>query len=214
MAVIIDDILYGLGGLLIYEGVVWGIGQYERWRLGRKTKEFRVKLDLTEEDKQLIDKCREVMGEYFPEGIEKRMINMSPSERMQLVKDLVNKLSGIYGVEIFDVAFLTIREIGPGCMGYYDFNYKNIRFNLDLLSCDDPNILRAMIDTIFHEMRHALQYRAVTDSSCTYGTEEQRRLWALNFVNYISSQVDFAYYQEQIIENDASVIAEEVIKGF
>lgn len=214
MAVIIDDIILGIGTYLAYEGVVWGIDKFRHWHRGKKHKDILVHIDLTEDDKQLIDKCREVMGQNFPEGIENRLKGMSSSERMQLFRDLVKELSRVYGVEIADVAFLNNNEIGPGVYGYFDQTNNNIRFNVDLLNMDEPEILRAMVDTIFHEMRHALQFRAVTDSSCTYGSEEQRQKWALNFVNYIPANVDFAYYQQQIIEDDARQFAAEVIKGF
>lgn len=214
MAVLIDDIILGVGVYLTYEGVVWGIDKFRHWRRGKKHKDILVHLDLTEEDKQLIDKCREVMGQNFPEGIENRLKGMSPSERMQLFRDLVKELSSVYGVEISDVAFLKNNEIGSGCLGYFDQTNNNIRFNVDLLNMDEPEILRAMVDTIFHEMRHALQFRAVTDSTCSYGSEEQRQKWALNFVDYIPSHVDFAYYQQQVIEDDARQFAAEVIKGF
>lgn len=214
MAVIIDDIIIGMGVYLTYEGVVWGIDKFRHWRRGKKHKDILVHIDLTEEDKQLIDKCREVMGQNFPEGIVNRMKGMSPTERAQLFRDLVKELNSVYSVDISDIAFLTNNEIGPGVYGYFDNSNNSIRFNADLLNTDDPNILHEMVDTIFHEMRHALQFRAVTDSSCTYGSEEQRQKWALNFVNYIPARVDFAYYQQQVIEDDARQFAAEAIKGF
>lgn len=214
MAVVIDDVLIAIGGYLVYEGVVWGIDKYRHWRLGRKTKSIRVKTDLTEEDCELVNKCREVMGRNFPDGIEARLKGMSLSDREQLFRYLVDELKHIYGVEIWDVAFLPGTEIGCGTYGYYNNSNNCIRFNLDLLNADNIEIMREMVDTIFHEMRHAQQFRAVTDSSFNYGSEEQRKLWAMNFVNYIPANVDFAYYQEQIIEFDARQIAAEITKGF
>ena len=214
MAVIIDDIIIGMGVYLAYEGVVWGIDKFRHWRRGKKYIDILVHIDLTEEDKQLVQKCREIMGQNFPDGIVNRMKGMSPTERAQLFRDLVKDLNSVYGVEISDIAFLTNNEIGSGVYGYFDNSNNSIRFNADLLNTDDPNILHEMVDTIFHEMRHALQFRAVTDSSCNFGSEEQRQKWALNFVNYISARVDFAFYQQQVIEDDARQFAAEVIKGF
>lgn len=214
MAVIIDDIIIGMGVYLAYEGVVWGIDKFRHWRRGKKYIDILVHIDLTEEDKQLVQKCREIMGQNFPDGIVNRMKGMSPTERAQLFRDLVKELNSVYGVEISDIAFLTNNEIGSGVYGYFDNSNNSIRFNADLLNTDDPNILHEMVDTIFHEMRHALQFRAVTDSSCNFGSEEQRQKWALNFVNYISARVDFAFYQQQVIEDDARQFAAEVIKGF
>lgn len=214
MAVLIDDIILGVGVYLTYEGVVWGIDKFRHWHRGKKHRDILVHIDLTEEDKQLIDKCREVMGQNFPDGIVNRMKDMSPTERAQLFRDLVKELNIAYGIEISDIAFLTNNEIGPGVYGYFDNSNNSIRFNADLLNTDEPDILHEMVDTIFHEMRHALQFRAVTDSSYTYGSEEQRQKWALNFVNYIPAHVDFAYYQQQVIEDDARQFAAEIIKGF
>lgn len=203
-----------MGVYLAYEGVVWGIDKFRHWRRGKKYIDILVHIDLTEEDKQLVQKCREIMGQNFPDGIVNRMKGMSPTERAQLFRDLVKELNSVYGVEISDIAFLTNNEIGSGVYGYFDNSNNSIRFNADLLNTDDPNILHEMVDTIFHEMRHALQFRAVTDSSCNFGSEEQRQKWALNFVNYISARVDFAFYQQQVIEDDARQFAAEVIKGF
>lgn len=211
---IITTELLIIGGYLAYEGVVWGVGRWKRWRLGKKTEEFRVKPELTDDDYTLIEKCREVMKSNFPQGIETRLKGMSPTERADLFQKLVLELNGVYGINITNIAFLHVDEIGYGVYGYYIRETNSIRFNFDLLSSDEPMILREMVDTIFHEMRHALQYKAVTDSNCNYGTEEQRYLWALNFLNYIPGYVDFAYYQQQILEADARQIAELSIKDF
>lgn len=211
---IITTELLLLGGYLTYKGVVWGINRWERWQLGKKTAEFRVKPELTDDDYALIEKCREVMKSNFPHGIEARLRGMSPTERADLFQKLVLELNSVYGVNITNIAFLHVDEIGYGTYGYYIRETNSIRFNFDLLSSDEPLILREMVDTIFHEMRHALQYKAVSDSTCNYGTEEQRYLWALNFLNYIPGYVDFAYYQQQILEADARQIAELSIKDF
>ncbi|MDE5876087.1 MAG: hypothetical protein K2H47_01050 [Muribaculaceae bacterium] len=211
---IITTELLVIGGYLAYEGVVWGVGQWKHWKLGKKTKEFRVKPELTEDDHILIEKCREIMKSNFPLGIEDRLKVMTPTERADLFQKLILELNSVYGVNITNIAFLHTDEIGSGTYGYYLRETHSIRFNFDLLSLDDPAILREMVDTIFHEMRHALQYKAVSDSSCNYGTDEQRYLWALNFLNYIPGYVDFAYYQQQILEADARQIAELSMKGF
>ena len=214
MAFVVDDIVLFGGLYLAYEGVLWGIGQLARWRKGKKTEDIRVTPELTEQDKELIEKCREVMKENFPEGIEARLKGLDSPDRNAIFQKLVMELNVVYGVNITNIAFLSAEEIGMGTYGYYERNGNSIRFNCDLIMSDDREVLHAMIDTIFHEMRHALQYRAVTDSSCNYGTEEQRRLWALNFANYIPAHVDFAFYQEQVVEADARQIAELVMNGF
>lgn len=212
--IITPEILIAGGIYLAYEGVVWGISRWKRWRFEKKTAEFRVKPELTDYDCALIERCREVMKSHFPQGIESRLIGMSPAERAGLFQNLVLELNSIYGLNITNIAFLNADEIGYGTCGYYLRETNSIRFNLDFLSLDDSEILHEMVNTIFHEMRHALQYKAVTDSNCNYGTEEQRYLWALNFLNYIPAYVDFAYYQQQILEADARQIAELSIKDF
>lgn len=215
MAVIIDDIIVYAGIFLAVEGVAWGIDKWNHWRLGKKTKEFRVAPVLSDDDKALIEKCREVMKENFPEGIETKMKGMTVEEKMALFQKLVMDLNPVFGVNITNIAFLSVDEIGNGTLGYYDRDANSIRFNLDLLKIEDnPEIMRAMVDTIIHELRHALQHRAVTDTSFNYGTEDQRYLWTINFLSYIPAHVDFAYYQEQIVEADARLIAELSIKDF
>ena len=212
--IIIDDLIAAGVTYLAVEGIIWGINKFKEWSLKRKTKEFRVKPELTDEDRALIEKCREVMKETFPEGIEKRFRSLSLNERTALLRKMILELNGIYGVNVRDIAFLHSREIGEGTLGYYDIDSNCIRFNVDYIDIDNPELWTHIIGTVFHELRHALQYRAVTDSSCNYGTQEQLRLWALNLVNYIPANVDFALYQEQIVEADARQIAELVINKF
>ena len=86
--------------------------------------------------------------------------------------------------------------------------------NLDYLASDTPDALRRIVRTIFHELRHAQQYRAITDVDYNYGTEDQRKHWSLNFVNYISPDVDFQDYSDQTIERDARAVAENSCYGF
>lgn len=210
--IIIDDILVGLAIGAITGGLSWCVDKWKQHRFKTKHREILVEVPMTEEDKSTIDCCREVLREEFPEGIEAKVSAMSASEREELYRSLIARLNEVYGVDVSDVQFMPTSEIGEYTFGYYNGDTNIIAFNKDFINASDPGIIKTMIKTIFHEMRHAYQFKAI--ASTGIGSEEQRRVWALNMVNYITSDVDFAFYQQQAVENDARAFAELVLKDF
>ncbi len=215
--IVLDDIILFLGVLLVSEGatqaVVWGINKWKANRYRKKAKEFLVAPELTEQDIAIAEKCQILLAEEFPEGITARMGDMNIENRQKLIQGLLQECENIYGVKLTEIRFLTNEQIGYGTLGFFSMDTLGICINVDVLSTDDPEILRMMVSTVFHECRHAYQYRAVTDSTVDYGTEEQRRLWALNFADYIPACIDFALYQQQVVEADARLFEEECMKN-
>ena len=201
---------------LVLETVGW---LFQMWRLHgvkKRTEEWCKTLPLTEEDKQLIEDNRELMRELFPDGIENKFRDMPLADRVEKMKELIERANQIYGVGISTVKFAPGSEIGDCTLGYFDKDTNCVAINVDILASDDADVMRAIVGTVFHELRHALQYKAITDSDFHYGTEEQRRLWALNVMegNYIPPEVDFVLYQRQAVEADARQIAEHIIENF
>lgn len=209
---IIDDIIGGVVIGLASVGLTWCFEKWKHHRFKTKHREILVEVPMTEEDNQTINRCKDILHEEFPEGIEAKTRSLSIDEREELFRTLVGKFSGAYGVDISDIRFLPATEIGEYTFGYYNSELNFIAFNRDFLQSNDPAVIKEMINTILHEMRHAYQFKVITNTGI--GSEEQRRTWALNMANYIPAEVDFALYQLQAVENDARAFAELILKDF
>ena len=75
--------------------------------------------------------------------------------------------------------------------------------------------VRSVMETIVHELRHAVQWKAITENNFWNVDEKTRDLWAenLNFDNYIDPEVDFKGYCEQPVEADARTFSALVMEG-
>lgn len=179
--------------------------------------EWLKEIPLTDNDKELIQKNQELMKQIFgTEKIEQKMKSLSKEERVKLIVQLIEGAVDNYDVKIDKVNFLHTDEIGDCVCGFYDLETNSISINLDYIICDDDVMLYHIVGTVFHELRHAQQFRSITDPDYNVCSEEQRQLWALNFApgHYISCEVDYQTYRDQTVERDARAIGEASIQGF
>lgn len=220
MIEILVTVASAIASYLVMEGVsdsiVWINKKMRSKKIEKKAGMWLKTLPLTDEDKELIKRNREIMQDFFPKGIAARMNYMTLEERIALTNELLERIAKVYGLNIEKVIYSSSSEIGECTFGAYDYQTNSIALNLDLLGNKSAEAQQILITTIFHEFRHALQYKAITDSNFKYGTEEQLKLWALNFTegHYIQPEIDFALYQRQIVEADARQIAEESTEGY
>lgn len=210
---VVDDLLIAAAVGLASVGLGWCVGKWQQHCSKQKRRrEFLIEVPMTDADKQAVERCCEILRREFPQGIEAKVSSLSGARREKLFRDLIGKLNSVYGVDIVDVCFRPASEVGNFTFGYYNIETNQIVFNKDFIRCNDPGVLKQMLETIFHEMRHAYQYKAITTTGT--GSEQQRRVWALNMVDYIPADVDFALYQQQAVENDARAFAALVLKDF
>lgn len=200
----------------VLSGISWGFRKLRQNSIRKKCEEYLVTLPLTEEDQRLIECGRALMKDFFPAGIEQRFKHQTLEQRVELMKALIEQANQLYNVDIDSITFAPASEMGSYTLGFFDIETNGIAINLDILASDEAEVIRALVTTVFHECRHALQYRAVTDETFSYGSEEQLHLWALNFMegNYIPAEVDFVLYQQQTVEADACQIAEKITENF
>ena len=217
----IEEILFAIAVYLVCEtvimGIAWCINLLSHEQRKKKCKEWLVNVDLTSDDRTLIERNRELLRELFPDGnIGHSMKEMSREDRVRLMLKLTEEAARNYDVEVDSVKIAPGSEMGYGCYGFYSYRENMIVFNQDMVCCDNPDVLREIVDTVFHELRHAQQYRAVTDSDYEFGSQEQKQRWALNYVegNYIPADVDFELYQKQTIEEDARAVAAATMMDF
>ena len=217
----IETFLTGVAIWLLTEAVMafiaWITHGISVDKIRKRSTDWLKEIPLTENDQELIKKNQELLKEIFgDECIEQKLKSLSKEDRVKLMVQLIEGAVDNYDVKIDKVKFLHTSEIGEGVCGFYDPEANAISINLDYVICDDDVILHHIVGTIFHELRHAQQYRSVIDPDYNVCSEEQRKVWALNFApgHYISCDVDFELYRAQAIEIDARAIQEASIQGF
>lgn len=142
--------------------------------------------------------------------------NVSNKERIRLMAEFADQLARLYGLDI-DVD-VTVSELSN--FGAYGWKEKKAVFNIALLMVDGNNghfdyCVRETLDTIVHELRHAVQHQAVFEPGF-WDVDEKRRLdWAQNMApgNYIDASNNMRDYANQPIERDAVTFAAAVMEG-
>jgi len=89
-------------------------------------------------------------------------------------------------------------DMDDGSYGGYSPNTNTIEVNVNML-----NDSREAADTISHEMWHAYQEQAANDPNNPRATEYQE-----GFDNYISPDIDFEGYENQMVEAEAREYAQ------
>lgn len=132
---------------------------------------------------------------------------LNKAERIAVLQEFVNKY-----VEILEIGDMKLK--GDKRNKHYSGSYYDIgglvNFNEDAV---EKSSQYDIMDTLFHELRHNFQRRAVAKNLSRYETvsEEDRKLWKLNFLvsprgygNYISTEGENAgLYYYQPVERDA-----------
>lgn len=143
---------------------------------------------------------------------------LSPEERISAVQQLENKVAEI---EMRPPMQVSIQDLGDGYYGYQDYANGSIVINSDLMASKEYKDYYEVLDTLFHEGRHAYQFTNVFG----HATEQNSELveaWRINLVDlgYESGKsgildfrnLGFKRYLAQPIEVDARVFAEDVMK--
>lgn len=173
-------------------------------------------IEFEEYDKQKIFETQKLIKEYFGNKPAETIAKLKNKERIALYTDFAEKLAQCYELDIdTDVTICDANTYG-----YYDWNTKTAQFNVNILMQDKSNprfelYVRESIDTIVHELRHAVQHKAILNPGFWNISEEQRLAWAKNMAygNYISPNVDLNGYKSQPVEKDAFSFAGTVMKG-
>lgn len=169
----------------------------------------------TDEDLALAGRSRDLLERLLPGGLDE-LAAMDLDRRQQFVAALARETCELYEVDIRTLQFLPGEEMNHA-FGACDARNGVLMFNIDALGSTRSDLLWMMVDTVFHECRHALQHAAVCRSSCRYGSAEQRLSWAVNLLdgNYAEPRLEgFESYRKQPVEFDAENFARTVLRGF
>lgn len=166
-------------------------------------------------DLELAERSRQLLDRHLPNGIQD-LAAMNLTRRQKCIAALSEDLCNLYDVEVGVLKFVSDRELKHAA-GAYDDRARALLFNVDMLASSRPDLLWMMVDTVFHECRHALQHAAISRSGYPYGSHEQRIDWAVNFLdgNYLTPDKDgFEAYRKQPVEFDAENFARTVLRNF
>ena len=175
-----------------------------------------IKAELSDTDKEMAEQTKGLIKEQFGENVSDSIRSMSNMERLQAANQFANDLARLYGL---DIEIDVVAQDANQC-GYYDWSKGKAVFNVVELwiSNDDTDFdahIQNFFDTIVHELRHAVQRKAVTEPGFWNVDEERRQNWDQNFQpgNYIQADVNIRGYMQQPLENDAYTYAAYVMEG-
>lgn len=163
-------------------------------------------------DEVLLERCREVLDRLCPCGVGEKFAELkSLGERKIFLKELINQTKHAMRVEIDDVR---ICELPMSQIGGYVYNDERNRLHKTIF-LNELYLLEAperCIQTVFHELKHAVQNEAIFEKN-QWGYSAQRRAQWLSCLKdgcYVDGTMSFEAYVLQSIEIDARHFAASV----
>ena len=197
--------------------IVERIGEkVERW--GTKIKEFvkpkSAKKPYLPEPTEIeaIGRAKDTIGQHFPNGIEDTLTNMNESQRIETFQNFVQ--DAIVDLNL-DKTNLNVQIVSPeteeemSVFGYFSRSDNTLFVNAEFIVCDNLELAKEQVFTVYHELLHARQWAAVcawasTPQGDTFGYSVNRILeYANNYGHYTSPIEDRERYREQPLERDA-----------
>lgn len=156
-------------------------------------------------DTKMIANCQEMLRQFFDEPadaqlymrIEQKMAGMDNEQKKVLLHNIAVKACQAMNVSISEIRFDDIQS-----MGCYNPANDSITISNAYLCQDICNV--EMVKTIFHELKHATQYKAIGRDGNVWGYSQEKLIdWVNNFQNYVRSDIDPEGYFTQPIEIDS-----------
>lgn len=203
IAVAISCLFYGLTKYFI-----------EKWDYSRTMpQETMVQLNVT--DEKMIEVSKDIVREFFGSDVYETIANLKNTERIDLLARFAKRLAEEYGLDTdVDVDIYELENCGKYC-----FSENKAIFNISLLMVDKKNkyfkkCVHEVIENIFHELRHAVQWKAINHNSSWIFDEKTLKDWSDNITkNYIDPNVDCKGYCKQPVEADAMTFAARIMEG-
>lgn len=224
-------------GILLASWLIDYLNDYFSLRqsFGKKRNyDINYEFSLNENDKSIIENNAAILQEFFPDGIPEKIRDLDVDERMNLFKELSERLALSYGLgtDILESIQIIEPEDESKALicGVYNRNSRTITLNKAFLCYDLQNtnasdmetldrILIDCVDTLIHELRHAFQFKACImlekGGDCsTYDLNNRVYEWHENFLDYISAGESVEGYWKQPVENDARNFASYVLHEY
>ena len=166
-------------------------------------------------DVRLAEDLKRELEKMVPEGLVAHMQKMTPEERSSFIENIL--LPFIASKMSINIDRLEWIENDGRLCGYYNHTDNVIALNMAFLASDSEKLLTVLMNTIFHECKHARQWAAVEGADLGY-SQHQINEWKRNFDDYISPRESDEGYYKQPVEEDArgfanSIIDENIIFG-
>jgi hypothetical protein len=120
---------------------------------------------------------------------------LTTSERLEAMRAFVELLAAKLGLE--KVPEIVLFDGPEYLLGTFVEGKGEVEINQALL--EDP---KALVNTLAHEMRHAYQYEHAMNPQCWTDV-----LYRINFDNYVTPEMSFEDYQDQLVEAEARAFA-------
>ena len=120
---------------------------------------------------------------------------LTTAERLEAMRDFVELLAAKLGLE--EIPEIVLFDGPEHLLGTFVEGKGEVEINQALM--DNP---KALVNTLAHEMRHAYQYEHAMNPQCWTDI-----LYRINFDNYITPEMSFEDYQDQLVEAEARAFA-------
>lgn len=174
---------------------------------------------MSEYDRKMSDETKCLTKEVLGENPIAELRMMDEEKRIAKVNELVQKLAELYQVELEGVV---IGEFDPSTAGCYDREKKLIILNNVYLMNSDVRNLREFLDTIYHEFRHAVQFRVIenidvlqNEDSANFWEVSKKRAarWCRHHQDYEEAVKNPLEYITNNLEVDARTFAYMCLEG-
>lgn len=173
-------------------------------------------VEFTSEEENLISKSTEIIKNRMPNGVSATMQELNYYDRQAEVETIGNELLELYGLDNTEIILTDSPDVFPQeentlVRGLTDWDNNCIYINSALLKSNDGEVLKQVIVTLTHEIRHMMQKNVVSGMNKYGRTHRSRRIWGHNWSHYIGCGNDFESYYKQPIEVDARNFANRVV---
>lgn len=166
---------------------------------------------LREPDLVFVERSREVLhSQLGKDPVSRIMAEQDAEARIRLIVSLYEKVTRLYGIPKPELKLTAEKSC---VMGGYCAARHTLELNVAYLLVNDAGAVREFLDTIFHELRHAVQHYMVSTPGFWEGDPELRGRIAYNLQHYIRPEMDPEGYSNQLIERDARNFAAAVMSG-
>ncbi|MBE6728104.1 MAG: hypothetical protein E7562_05615 [Ruminococcaceae bacterium] len=210
----IGTLLLGVAGIMFIRWAVCNLFGVWGNAPAQNPPQQAISAPMSDTDKEKIKETQNFIKEKFGDNVVDHFREIPKKERVAELTEFAEELAKLYGVELE----VDINAEHINSCGFYNFETKTLEFNIKYLMFEknDENFaffIKEAINTIVHELRHAVQHKATKESGFWNVDEKTRAKWANNFRNYISPSVDMRGYANQPVEADATTFANAALEG-
>ncbi len=162
---------------------------------------------LSEQDHRIAQQTGEAIRQCFGGQLSEQIPQMSAQQRVDATKQLIDQLAALYHISITAVNLVKMPQ--NEC-GSYNPQTGVITLNSIYLMTNNIDCIREFLDTIVHELRHAIQISILSGNDFWETSPEVMESWLHNLVprsHYISPKRNIKRYAMQPVERDATVFA-------